>query len=38
VPGAFTSRHGTGLRPPEGKRRAVNNIGFGPQAGEGLRH
>jgi hypothetical protein len=33
--GACTSRRGTGLRPPKGKRRAVNNIGFGPQAGEG---
>jgi len=34
--GACTSRRGTGLRPPKGKRRAVNNIGFGPQAGEGV--
>ena len=34
--GAFSSRGGPGLRPPKGKRRAVNNIGFGPQAGEGV--
>jgi len=34
--GVCTSRRGTGLRPPKGKRRAVNNIGFGPQAGEGV--
>ena len=34
--GVFTSRRGTGLRPPKGKRRAVNNIGIGPQEGEGV--
>jgi pantoate--beta-alanine ligase len=34
--GAFSSRGGPGLHPPKGNRRAVNNIGFGPQAGEGV--
>jgi hypothetical protein len=34
--GAFSSRGGPGLRPPKGKRRAVNNIGFAPPAGEGV--
>jgi hypothetical protein len=34
--GAFFSRGGPGLHPPKRKRRAVNNIGFGPQAGEGV--
>ena len=34
--GVFFSRGGPGLRPPKGNRRAVNNIGFGPQAGEGV--
>ncbi len=33
--GVFTSRGGTGLRPPEGHLGAVNDFSFGPQAGEG---
>ncbi len=34
--GVFTSRRGTGLRPPKGRLGTVNDLGFGPQAGEGL--
>jgi hypothetical protein len=36
--GVLFSRGGPGLRPPKGNRRAVNNIGFGPQAGEGMEN
>ena len=35
--GAFTSRGETGLRPPKGHPQAPINLGFGPQAGEGVK-
>ena len=35
--GAFTSRGETGLRPPKGHPQAPTNLGFGPQAGEGVK-
>jgi hypothetical protein len=34
--GAFTSRRGSGLRPPKGYGRSGRAAGFGPQAGEGV--
>jgi hypothetical protein len=33
---AFTSRAGTGLRPPKGYAQSAYSIGCGPQAGEGF--
>ena len=34
--GAFTSRRGTGLRPPKGCGRSGRKARYGPQAGEGV--
>ena len=36
--GVFTSRGRTGLRPPKGYRRTRKGLGFGPQAGEGVKN
>jgi hypothetical protein len=34
--GAFTSRRGTGLRPPKAYGRSGRTVRYGPQAGEGV--